>query len=53
MSLYNEIGRQINLQGKKAFVSHVEKMLKTEFAEIKGFYARNLRRMRDFYETYK
>ncbi|MFI3325439.1 MAG: DUF1016 N-terminal domain-containing protein [Clostridia bacterium] len=53
MNLYNEIGRQISLQSEKAFVSHVEKMLKTEFAEIKGFSARNLRRMRDFYETYK
>ena len=53
MNLYNEIGRQISLQGEKAFVSHVEKMLKTYFTEIKGFSARNLRRMRDFYETYK
>ncbi|MFI3326981.1 MAG: DUF1016 N-terminal domain-containing protein [Clostridia bacterium] len=53
MNLYNEVGRQISLQGEKAFVSHVEKMLKTEFAEIKGFSARNLRRMRAFYETYK
>ncbi|MFI3326434.1 MAG: DUF1016 N-terminal domain-containing protein [Clostridia bacterium] len=53
MNLYNEIGRQISLQGEKAFVSHTEKMLKTDFSEIKGFSTRNLRRMRDFYETYK
>ncbi len=53
MKLYNEIGEQICLQGEKYFIANLEELLKAEFPKIKGFSARNLRRMRDFFVTYK
>lgn len=52
LELYTFIGQQICLQGEKAFVAHLAKMLTVQFPTLKGFSLRNLRRMRDFYRTY-
>lgn len=53
MWLYSVVGRCICSQGEKAFVVHLAEILLVRFPEIKGFSPRNLRRMRDFYRTYK
>ena len=53
MSLYFEIGKNISEQGETAFVIYLSKFLSASFPKLKGFSPRNLRRMRDFYNTYK
>lgn len=52
-ALYNEIGKQICLQGEKSFVAHLAELLKNECPNIKGFSPRNIRRMREFYLRYE
>lgn len=51
--LYSLIGKNICGQGEKAFVAHLAEILSEQFAHLKGFSPRNLRRMRDFYVTYQ
>lgn len=51
--LYYSIGKNICEQGEKAFVVHLAESLAEKFPAIKGFSARNLRRMRDLYRTYE
>lgn len=51
--LYFAIGKSICEQGEKAFVVHLAETLAAEFPAIKGFSARNLRRMRGFYSNYE
>lgn len=51
--LYHAIGKNICEQGEKAFVVHLAEMLAEKFPASKGFSARNIRRMRDFYRTYE
>lgn len=51
LKLYNIIGKAISEKGEKAFVSYLASILAE--MNLKGFSARSLRRMRDFYETYK
>jgi predicted nuclease of restriction endonuclease-like (RecB) superfamily len=57
IALYWEIGKEIYNQQKekgwgKSIVEVLSKELQKEFPDIKGFSARNLWRMRDFYVTY-
>lgn len=53
MALYGEIGKVIEQQGEKAFVAFMANEIETAFPHVKGFSLRNLRRMRDYYKTYK
>ncbi len=53
VNIYNSIGKAISEQGEKAFVAVLVKLISDKFENIKGFSARNLRRMRDFYNMYK
>ena len=53
MNLYFEIGKNIVAEGETGFVIHLSKFLSIAFPQLKGFSPRNLRRMRDFYNTYK
>ena len=53
LELYNIVGKAIAEQGEKAFIPHLVNILVENFPKLKGFSARNLRRMRDFYNTYK
>ena len=53
MALYTLIGKNICIQGEKAFVVHLAEALARQLPQIKGFSPRNLRRMRDFYRTYE
>ncbi|MEG1461434.1 MAG: DUF1016 N-terminal domain-containing protein, partial [Oscillospiraceae bacterium] len=53
LALYNFVGQCICEQGEKAFVVHLAQALAEQLPQIKGFSPRNLRRMRDFYNTYE
>ena len=53
MELYAAIGKNICEQGEKAFVVYLAEQLSEKFPALKGFSPRNLRRMREFYRTYK
>lgn len=52
-ALYSFIGKCICQQGEKAFVAHLAKLLAELLPQLGGFSMRNLRRMRDFYQTYE
>ncbi len=52
MNLYTTIGKAIAEQEDTSIVSELAKAITKECSEVKGFSARNLRRMRDFYVTY-
>lgn len=55
INLYFKIGKMINDNSKwgDKFVDTLELELKLDFPNIKGFSARNLRRMKRFYLEYK
>lgn len=52
MNLYTTIGQVIAGQDDTSIVSELTKAIAKDCSEVKGFSARNLRRMRDFYVTY-
>lgn len=55
INLYFKLGKIINDNSKwgDKFIETVEKELRLDFPNIKGFSARNLRRMKKFYLEYK
>ncbi|MFI3255774.1 MAG: DUF1016 N-terminal domain-containing protein [Eubacteriales bacterium] len=52
MNLYSTIGEIIVKEESSSFVAELAKEITKNCAGVKGFSARNLRRMRDFYITY-
>ncbi|MFI3326655.1 MAG: DUF1016 N-terminal domain-containing protein [Clostridia bacterium] len=53
MQLYTYIGKIISSEDKRGFIANLANLIKMELPNLKGFSPRNLRRMRDFYQTYK
>lgn len=52
MNLYTTIGQVIAEQENTSFITTLAKEITDNCGTVKGFSARNLRRMRDFYVTY-
>ncbi|MFI3255759.1 MAG: DUF1016 N-terminal domain-containing protein [Eubacteriales bacterium] len=52
MNLYSTIGKFIAKEENSSFVAELAKEITKKCASLKGFSARNLRRMRDFHVTY-
>ena len=53
MALYLEIGRVICVRSEKGAAVHAAEYLKERYPDCSGFSPRNVRRMRDFYQTYQ
>lgn len=53
MELYSEIGQVICRRTEKGAAVMASEYLKKKYPDVKGFSPRSLRRMRDFYRTYK
>ena len=53
MELYCEIGKAVSQRTEKGAAVAAAEYLAKKYPDVQGFSPRNLRRMRDFYRTYK
>lgn len=53
MELYCEIGKAVSSRTEKGAAVAAAEYLAKKYPDVQGFSPRNLRRMRDFYRTYK